>query len=44
MPKELTLEQVYDKLASDGLYQEAHLDKDEVRKVLTIPSYLPAAK
>ena len=36
MPKELTPEQVYDKLVSEGFYQEAHLDKDEVLKVLTM--------
>src|SRR3989344_1762644 len=34
MAKELVPQQVYDKLATEGLYQEAHLDKDEVKKVL----------
>lgn len=33
MPKELMPEEVYDRLATEGLYQEAHLDKDEVKKV-----------
>ena len=33
MLKERTPEKVYDELVTEGLYEEAHLDKDEVIKV-----------
>lgn len=33
MPKEKTPEEVYDELATQGLYEEAHFDRDEVEKV-----------
>ena len=33
MPKEKTPQEVYDELVTKGSYEEAHLDKDEVRKV-----------
>ncbi len=36
MPREYTPDQIYDKLVREGAYHEAHLDKDEVRKVLTM--------
>ncbi|HIJ10931.1 TPA: hypothetical protein HA278_02635 [Candidatus Woesearchaeota archaeon] len=36
MFRSLTPQEVYDKLATEGSYQEAHLDKDEVKKVLTM--------
>ncbi len=36
MPKERTAEQVYDQLSTEGLYEEANLDKDEVKKVLAM--------
>ena len=41
MPKEKTPEEVYDELATQGLYEEAHFDKDEVEKVkgITIEDY-----
>ena len=34
MRKLVTPEEVYDDLVTKGLYEEAHLDKDEVQKVL----------
>ncbi len=34
MPKERSAKEVFDELATKGLYEEAHLDKDEVQKVL----------
>ena len=33
MPKEKTPEEVYDELVAKGLYEEAHLEKDEINKV-----------
>lgn len=36
MPKEKSAKQVYEEMAEEGLYEEAHLDKDEVKKVLTM--------
>lgn len=36
MSKERTVKQVYEQFSTEGLYEEAHLDKDEVRKVLTM--------
>ena len=33
MPKERTAEEVYDGLVTQGLYEEANLDKDEIEKV-----------
>ncbi|HLD05685.1 MAG TPA: hypothetical protein VJG90_08250 [Candidatus Nanoarchaeia archaeon] len=33
MPKEKTPEEVYDDLVSQGLYEEAHFDQDEIEKV-----------
>jgi len=36
MPKERTAEEVYDDLVTQGLYEEASLDKEEVEKVKTI--------
>ncbi|MBU0456727.1 MAG: hypothetical protein ABH824_07590 [Nanoarchaeota archaeon] len=36
MSKGRTAEQVYDQLSTEGLYEEANLDKDEVKKVLTM--------
>ncbi len=41
MTKDKTPEQVYDELATQGLYEEANLDKDEVEKVkkLAIEDY-----
>ncbi len=36
MPKERTAKQVYEQFSTEGLYEEAHLDKDEVKKVLTM--------
>lgn len=33
MPKERTPEDVYDDLVTQGLYEEANLDKDEIEKV-----------
>lgn len=33
MPKEKTPEQVYNDLVTQGLYEEANLDKDEIQKV-----------
>lgn len=34
MPKERSAKQVYEQFSTDGLYEEANLDKDEVNKVL----------
>ena len=34
MSKERKAEQVYDQFSTDGLYEEANLDKDEITKVL----------
>ena len=41
MPKEKTPEQVYNDLVTQGLYEEANLDKDEIQKVrkLTMEDY-----
>ena len=41
MSKEKTPEQVYDELVTQGLYEEANLDKDEIQKVrkLTMEDY-----
>jgi len=36
MPKERGPEQIYDHLATEGMYEEANLDHDEVKKVLTM--------
>ena len=36
MAKPQKPEDVYDSLATQGLYEEAHLDKEEVLKVLTM--------
>ncbi len=36
MLKEIPPEKVYDELAAKGLYEEAHLDKDEVGKVISM--------
>ncbi len=36
MPKERTAKQVYEQFSTEGLYEEAHLDEYEVRKVLTM--------
>ncbi|MDP3699235.1 MAG: hypothetical protein Q8R47_06660 [Nanoarchaeota archaeon] len=36
MPKERTAKQVYEQFSTEGLYEEAYLDKDEVKKVLTM--------
>lgn len=36
MPKERSPKEVYDNLATKGLYEEANFDKDEVRKILTM--------
>lgn len=36
MPKERTPEQVYDGLSTEGMYEEANLDNNEVKKVLTM--------
>ncbi|SRR3989338_6853300 len=36
MPKERTAEQVYDELSTEGMYEEANLDRDEVKKVLAM--------
>ncbi len=36
MAKERTAKEVYEQLSTEGLYEEAHLDKDEVKKVLTM--------
>lgn len=36
MPKERTPEEVYDDLVTQGLYEDANLDKDEVEKVKRI--------
>jgi hypothetical protein len=36
MPKEKTPEQVYDELITQGMYEEANLDKDEIKKVLKL--------
>ena len=36
MSKERSPEQVYDEFATQGLYEEANLDKNEVKKVLTM--------
>lgn len=36
MLKEMTPEKVYDELVTKGLYEEAHLDKDEVKKVVAM--------
>lgn len=33
MPKERIPEDVYDELATQGMYEEAHLDRDEVTKI-----------
>ncbi len=46
MPKERSALEVFDELATKGLYEEAHLDKDEVRKVLrmTLEDYAFAKK
>ncbi len=41
MPKEKTPQQVYNDLVTQGLYEEANLDKDEIQKVgkLTMEDY-----
>ena len=36
MPKEKTPKEVYDELMTEGLYEEANLDKDEIAKVLKL--------
>lgn len=36
MLKEIMPEKVYDELATKGLYEEAHFDRDEVEKVITM--------
>lgn len=36
MAKERTAKEVYELLSTEGLYEEAHFDKEEVRKVLTM--------
>ncbi len=36
MPKTLSAKEVYNNLATEGLYEEAHLDNDEVKKVFTM--------
>ena len=36
MVKEKTPEEVYDDLVTQGLYEEAHFDKDEVEKIRTM--------
>ncbi|MBI4739608.1 hypothetical protein HY772_08790 [Candidatus Woesearchaeota archaeon] len=36
MPKPTDPEEVFNELMKDGSYEEAHLDKEEVRKVLTM--------
>lgn len=36
MRKERKVEQIYDQFSTEGLYEEANLDKDEVKKVLTM--------
>lgn len=36
MPKETTPEKIYDELATNGFYEEAHLDRDEVEKVIAM--------
>lgn len=36
MAKERTAKQVYEQFSTEGLYEEAHLDKDEIKKVLTM--------
>lgn len=36
MPKERTAKQIYEQFSTEGLYEEANLDKDEVKKVLTM--------
>src|SRR3989338_5676963 len=38
MPKEKTPEEVYDQLITEGLYEEASLDKDEIEKVIKLAS------
>ncbi len=34
MPKERSAQQVYEQYSTEGCYEEAHLDKDEIKKVL----------
>src|SRR3989338_2889891 len=36
MSKEVNAEQMYEQFSTDGLYEEANLDKDEIKKVLTM--------
>jgi len=36
MVKQQTPQEVYDELSNEGSYEEAHLDKEEIRKVLTM--------
>ncbi|MEK6940137.1 MAG: hypothetical protein AABX31_05400 [Nanoarchaeota archaeon] len=36
MRKERTAEQIYEQFSTEGLYEEANLDKDEIKKVLTM--------
>ena len=36
MPKERTAKQVYEQFSTEGLYEEANLDLDEVKKVLSM--------
>lgn len=36
MPKPTYPEEVFNELMKEGAYEEAHFDKDEVRKVLTM--------
>ena len=36
MRKERKAEQIYERFSTEGLYEEANLDKDEVKKVLTM--------
>lgn len=38
MPKEKTPKEVYDELATEGLYEEANFDKDEIKKVIKLAS------
>ena len=41
MPKEKTPKEVYDELMTEGLYEEANLDKDEITKItrLSVEDY-----
>lgn len=36
MPKEEKIELIYDRFSTDGLYEEAYLDKNEIEKVLNL--------